>query len=88
MRKFLQKVIGATKRVTSNFQTISNDLHKSKRTKEYDEYWLGDNQFFVLGDNTENSLDGRYWGTINRGQIIGKALFVFWPFSNNWGWKF
>lgn len=34
------------------------------------------NQFFILGDNRENSFDSRYFGPLGRSQIIGKAIYV------------
>ena len=38
-------------------------------------------EFFVLGDNSPESLDGRGWvlGTVPRYNMIGKAFFVYWP---------
>lgn len=47
---------------------------------------LGDDEFFMLGDNTENSSDSRFWGTVPRSHLVGKAAFVWWPFSRRWGW--
>lgn len=41
--------------------------------------------YFMLGDNSRNSLDSRYWGTVPRKNIVGKAMFIFWPFSRRWG---
>lgn len=41
--------------------------------------------YFMLGDNSRNSLDSRYWGAVPRRNIVGKALFVFWPVSRRWG---
>ena len=41
-------------------------------------------QFFVLGDNSAQSKDGRLWGEefwVNRELLIGKALFIYWPHS-------
>jgi len=40
---------------------------------------LGENEYFVLGDNRANSLDSRSIGAISRDHIIGKARFVLLP---------
>ncbi len=41
--------------------------------------------YFMMGDNSANSSDSRYWGFVPRRNIVGNALFVFWPFSRRWG---
>jgi signal peptidase I len=41
-------------------------------------------QFFVLGDNSAQSKDGRLWDQehwVSRELLIGKALFIYWPHS-------
>ncbi|HEX8995257.1 MAG TPA: signal peptidase I [Ktedonobacterales bacterium] len=40
---------------------------------------LGPNQYFVLGDNRQNSIDSRIFGFVPRANIVGKAEFVYWP---------
>jgi signal peptidase I len=40
---------------------------------------LGAGQYFVMGDNRQDSIDSRVFGYVPRANIIGKAEFVFWP---------
>ncbi len=40
---------------------------------------LGDDEYFMMGDNSPNSFDGRNWGVVKRSSLVGEAFFVFWP---------
>lgn len=44
------------------------------------------NHFMVMGDNTMNSLDSRAWGDFPATNVIGKSFFVYWPFTERFGW--
>ena len=35
--------------------------------------------YFAMGDNSPNSEDGRVWGFVPKGNMIGRAFLVFWP---------
>ncbi len=41
--------------------------------------------YFAMGDNSYNSYDSRYWGPVPHENLVGRGLFVYWPFSRHWG---
>jgi signal peptidase I len=58
------------------------------------EFPLGEDQFFMLGDNSSASKDGRAWGTlekplhhVDRRLLVGRALVVFWPHAVPTTWN-
>ncbi|MEA3189372.1 MAG: signal peptidase [Chthoniobacter sp.] len=46
---------------------------------------LPEHSYFALGDNSYNSSDSRYWGWVPEPNIMGRGLFVYWPFAPHWG---
>jgi signal peptidase I len=53
----------------------------------YDDYIQGDElvippgHYFAMGDNRDNSSDSRYWGFVPRGNIVGRALIIYWSYE-------
>lgn len=41
-------------------------------------YTIPADNYFVMGDNRDNSEDSRVWGTVHRDLVIGRAMFVYW----------
>ncbi len=50
-----------------------------------EEFVVPEDCYFMLGDNSFFSSDSRVWGVVPRKNIVGKAFWVFWPFSRRWG---
>jgi len=44
--------------------------------------------YMVMGDNTMNSLDSRYWGYFPSTAVIGRSFFVYWPLTERFGWGY
>ena len=42
---------------------------------------LNQDEYFLMGDNRQISLDSRIFGPVNKRHFIGKALFIFYPFN-------
>ena len=96
------EILGSGK-LTLSHVAIFRDIHYTERKyangpkegRAIDKpFILGEDEFFVLGDNSPNSEDCRWWtreglankglspyrvGIVPRDYLVGKALFVYWP---------
>ncbi len=48
------------------------------------EWYLGPDDYLVLGDTRRDSFDSRRFGPVSVEQLVGSVLFRYWP-SSRWG---
>ncbi len=90
---FIKRVIGLPGEtiIIENSQVmIKNEAHpegfyldepyvRSMRTPERIEQVLGSREYFVMGDNRDESSDSRAWGVLQKERIVGRAFLRLFP---------
>ena len=64
--------------------TLLEEPYVLDRGRYSDQVELGQDEFYVLGDNRRNSDDSHNWGELGLEQIVGKAWLSYWP-PTEWG---
>jgi len=95
-RDFIKRLIGLEGetieirggKIYVNDQIVENSFikdvfyyNRGNYGKEGQKIVVPQGHYFVLGDNSGSSSDGRFWGFVPRGNVIGRAEIIYWPFS-------
>ncbi|HSF83272.1 MAG TPA: signal peptidase I [Anaerolineales bacterium] len=88
-QEYIKRVIGlpGDQVVVANNQVTVNDAILNEpyiaAPPNYQGSWIvPEEHLFVLGDNRNNSSDSHSWGPVPMTNVVGKAVFVYWPFSD------
>jgi signal peptidase I len=58
---------------------VLNEPYARPTTDSFAPRLIPQGHYFMLGDNRDNSVDSRVWGTVPRSSIVGEAFTVYWP---------
>lgn len=64
-----------------NNEELSNEYGYGKNM-DFSEVKLGEDEYFLMGDNREDSLDCRYFGPVNKADILGSTNLIIFPFNH------
>ena len=65
-----------------NGQPIEEPYINAPLARDYPAVMVPQEMVYVMGDNRNDSSDSRRWGALSVEDIIGKAIFVYWPLSD------
>ena len=80
--RFVSNMPNKTHEILINLNTLPRTMHYFQQVgSQRDEFVVPKGQYFVMGDNRDNSLDGRFWGFVPEQNLVGEAVAVWMSFD-------
>jgi signal peptidase I len=81
LEKYTEQLGTASHQIYRNQGRASSSRYYSQPGTQADEWIVPEGQYFVMGDNRDNSEDGRYWGFVPEANLVGKAVAIWISFE-------
>ncbi len=91
-REYIKRIIGVPGdhievvdgQVKVNGTILEEPYINGAATYRHSSWTVPDGQYFVMGDNRNNSSDSRTWSFLPRSDIVGRAWLIYWGVED-WG---
>jgi signal peptidase I len=71
----------------AHFELMPDERQQGSPRDYFGPLKVPEGQYLMMGDNRDRSYDSRFWGMVNRDEIEGRAMFIYWSWdSEGTGW--
>jgi len=82
--EFESEMLNKSHQILNDSRTLSRvSMYFEQAGTEADEFLVPAKHYFVMGDNRDNSLDGRFWGFVPEENLVGEAVAIWMSFDFN-----
>jgi signal peptidase I len=67
----------------AHFELAPNQRTSTSERDYFGPFKVPPDQYFMMGDNRDRSYDSRFWGTVSRDAIEGRAMFIYWSCADD-----